>query len=343
VYYDYIGRVTNTNAFLRQSWAMSAKLRLTGDVAFHRQRYELGHDVYTGRSFDETYTFLMPRAGVNLALRDAPGSGLEHVEGYASYSLAESEPIFRELYDAEAAGGAPPAFANEDANGRLTDPLIDPERVNDWGAGLRVRGPWGNASLGGFWMQFEDEIVYNGTLDDLGNPITGNAARSHHAGVEGDVRARVGKALELAAAFHWSANRFDEYREFVDSTTTIDYSGNAIAGFPDRALHASATLRHGGGRLELGMDYASRQFVDNTENDAFSIEPWTVVNALVGWRVAGWAGVRDLDLSLRATNVLDRHYETAGYVDYPAPTFAPAPVFIPAATRGIFFGVKTTL
>jgi iron complex outermembrane receptor protein len=346
VYYDYVGRVTNTNAFVRQSWVASPRLRVTGDLAFHRQRYELGHDVYSGRSFDETYTFVMPRLGVNLALRDAAAGtgGFEHLEGYASFSRANAEPIFRELYDAESATGAIPAFANEDANGRLTDPLIDPERVFDWGAGLRARGPWGTASLGGFWMQFEDEIVFNGTLDDAGNPITGNAARSHHAGIEGDVRTRVGRALELFAAFHWSANRFDDYHEFTgDSTATNDYSGNAIAGFPDRALHASATLRHGGGRLEVGMDYASRQFLDNTESDAASIEPWTVVNALAGWRVAGWAGARELDLSVRVSNVFDRRYETAGYIDFPAPAFAPTPVWIPAATRSVFVALKTTL
>jgi iron complex outermembrane receptor protein len=342
VYYDYLGRVTNTNAFLRQSWAATEHVRLTGDLALHHQRYRMGDDVYTGRSFDETYTFLMPRAGVNVVMRDAPYTSLEHLEGYASFSLAEAEPIFRELYDAESPG-AVPAFANEDANGRLSDPLIEPERVLDWAAGVRARGPWGQASLGGFYMDFEDEIVFNGTLDDVGNPITGNAARSHHAGIEGDVRTRVGSLLELGAAFHWAANAFDEYREFVDSTTTIDYSGNAIAGFPDRAIHATAILRQGGGRLELGVDHSGRQYLDNNENEVASIEPWTVANATLGWRFAGALGMRELDLSLRVSNVFDERYETAGYMDYPAPLFVPTPVWIPAATRGFFFAVKTTL
>ncbi len=344
VYYDYLGYVTNTNAFVRQSWLATPRLRGTLDLAFHRQRYQMGHDVYGGRSFDETYTFLMPRVGVNYVLRDeTDDESLRHVDGYASFSRANAEPIFRELYDAEAAGGAPPAFAHVDANGRLTDPLIDPERVYDWAAGVRARGAWGTASLGGFWMQFEDEIVFNGTIDDFGNPITGNAASSHHSGIEGDFRARFSGAFELSGAFHWAVNEFDDYQEFVDSTTTVDYSGNAIAGFPASALHATATYRRGGVRLELSADYAGRQYLDNNESSVASIAPWTVVNALIGWRVAGFVGTRELDLSLRVSNLFDERYETAGYVDYPAPLFAPTPVWIPAATRGVFFGVKTTL
>jgi outer membrane receptor protein involved in Fe transport len=202
-------------------------------------------------------------------------------------------------------------------------------------------------------MKFQDEIVYNGRIDDNGNPITGNAARSRHSGVEGALEWNVTRAIDLAGNFHVADDRFDEYLEYFDATSGVDYSGNRIAGFPVWAARASARARAGRGTFELGLDHAGRQYLDNTENERKNpalrddpswvdrtIEPWTSVNAAVGWTVPEAWGSQGLELSLRVQNVFDERYETAGYLDYPAPSFLPTPVWIPAATRSFFAGVK---
>lgn len=355
VYYDYKGRTFNTSGFVRQAWAQTDRLRLTLDLALHNQTYQLRDDAIRGQFFDEPYTFLTPRLGVNWTVRQADTGALHRVEAFASYSRAEAEPIFRELYDPENAG-AIPGFRVIAPDGELSDPILTPERVADWTAGVRVRGSWGQASLAGFYMDFENEIVYNGTLDDNGNPITGNAARSRHAGIEGDARGTIGRHLELAASFHWNDNRFEDYLEYVDSTTTVDYSGNAIAGFPDLFARARATLRHKGGRLDLSVEHSGRQYLDNTENERKNpaarqdpswvdrtIEPWTVANAALGWQIPGVFGARELTLTLRVNNLFDSRYETAGYVDYPPTSYLATPVWIPAATRNLILSARLSL
>lgn len=372
-YYEYLGRVTNTSAFARASWQAAPRLVVTGDLALHRQRYELTDDRFAGQNFEETYTFLMPRVGVTWTLLDRgplftdgisraetlfdrAAATTRKLELYASYSRAQAEPIFRELYDPENVG-TPPGFRNFDpATGRLSDPLLEPETVDDIAFGVRGRLGHIEGSLGGYWMRFADEIVFNGRIDDNGNPITGNAARSRHAGIEGSLETRPSRALELSANFHVADDRFDEYVEFFDATSGVDYSGNRIAGFPVWAARARALVRVAGrGTLELGVDHAGRQYLDNTENERKNpalrddpswvdrtIEPWTTVNAGAGWTLPGAWGSRAIALSLRVHNLFDARYETAGYLDYPAPAFAPTPVWIPAATRHWFAGVKAT-
>jgi len=66
------------------------------------------------------------------------------------------------------------------------------------------------------------------------------------------------------------------------------------------------------------------------------------VNVGGRWTFPGALGGRAIELDVRVDNVFDQRYETAGYVDYPAPAFAPTPVWIPAATRSVFAGVKAT-
>jgi iron complex outermembrane receptor protein len=334
VYYDYKGDVVNTSGFVRQGYAITPKLRGTLDLALHHQRYELKDDVYTNYFFTEDYTFLTPRVGAILKLR-------EGTEAYASYSKGEAEPIFRELFDPENAGSLP-AFSTILPSGELQDPLVHPEKVDDWALGLRTRGGWGEATLGGYWMDFKDEIVYNGSLDDNGNPITGNAARSRHRGIEASLTAHATRNLEIRGAFQWSNDRFVDYKEFVDSTTTIDYSGNRIAGFPEVSGRLAAAYRFGKARIELAGEHAGRQFLDNNEDANASIEPWTVAHAALGVTLPDFLG-KQTEITGRVTNLFDTHYETAGYVDFPAPAYAPTPVWIPAATRAFFVGVKTSL
>jgi iron complex outermembrane receptor protein len=318
-----------------------------GDLALHRQEYRLVDDVFTGYNFDEDYVFLLPRLGATWKLRD-------DTELYGSWSRGEAEPIFRELYDPENVG-VPPGFATLDpATGTLSDPLIDPEHVDDFALGVRVANPRGEATLGLYYMKFVDEIVYNGRIDDNGNPITGNAARSRHAGVEGSFTLRPARRLELGANFHVADDRFDEYLEYFDASTTTDYSGNRIAGFPGWAARGRAQVSLGNGAVDLAVDHAGRQYLDNTENERKNpalhedptwedrtIEPWTAVNAGAHWTFPGALGGRAIELDLRVNNVFDERYETAGYVDYPDGVTA-TPVWIPAATRNVFAGVKAT-
>jgi hypothetical protein len=157
---------------------------------------------------------------------------------------------------------------------------VRPRRSTTAALGVRARGAWGEASLGGYWMDFRDEIVYNGTLDDNGNPITGNAARSRHAGSRRRSRARdaSARAPRLVPVVERPLRRL---REYVDSTSTIDYSGNRIAGFPDVSgrLRGVVPLRPRAHRARRGT--RGRQFLDNNEDAAASIEPWTVAHARV--------------------------------------------------------------
>jgi iron complex outermembrane receptor protein len=355
VYYDYKGITINTSGFARQSWAFNERLRATLDLALHRQTYQLRDDNLHGLFFDQTYTFLTPRLGVNAIVHKSDEGSLRTLEAYASFSRSDAEPLFRELYDAENAG-VPTAFADTLPSGELVDPILKPERVYDWDAGLRARGAWGQAELGGYYMSFRDEIVYNGQLTDNGTPITGNAAKSHHAGVEGAFTASVGRRFELRGSGHWSDDKFDDYQEYIDATTAIDYSGNRIAGYPGVGGRIAAAVLYRRARLELGVERQGTQYLDNTENErkdpaarqdpAYvdrTIEPWTTVDASLAWRMPGLIGTRDFEATLRAINLFDARYETAGYVDYPAPAYLATPVWIPAATRGIYLSVRASL
>ncbi len=354
VYYDYHPRTLAAGLFLREEWRMRPELLATADVAWRHQGYMMRGDKFDGIRFDQPYDFALPRLG--LTWTPWPNATL-----FAAAAHSRREPAFRDLYDAEGAGSVPLL-----KNGK---PLIRPEKVNDyelggsWWAqesGLSLYGVRLTANL--FRMDFTDELVYAGQFNtDLGYPIIGNAARSVHQGIElaggvgfGDQGAkhrraewgleyRLGLRVDVDANLTLSDNHFVRYSEFYGPTPAdeVKYDGNAIGFFPATLANASARLAWRAAYLTLEAQHAGRIYLDNTETKPASIEPRIVLN-LSGryrFRPIGQQWPRDQkcptpELSFRVFNLLDKEYETGGYMDYDA--FGNlVPHFIPAAKRHV--------
>lgn len=344
VFYDYTGRVNVISGFVQEAYDLRPDLKVTGSLQIRRTRYAIGKDRFNGYDFDLHYTSLNPRIGVNWNANDRWNL-------FGSYARAEVEPILGEIYRPDDPTSVPLFRIVDPVNDIYEDPLIDPEKLNDYEAGIGYRSGSFAAKVNGFWMDFRDEIVPLGQVDPFGVPITGNAARSTHRGVELEWSGRRG-SLELSGNLTLSENFFDEYLEFVDSTTVNDYSGNSIAGFPNRLANVTLGYRKGGVYGGLTVVEIGRQYLDNTEDNRKNpslretpgyqhryIEQHAVLNGRVSLDVTGLTGLRPfssstLALDIHALNLTDLKYETAGYV------FFDVPYFIPAAGRNVFASLR---
>ena len=263
---------------------------------------------------------------------------------YAAWSHARREPAFRDLYDAEGAGSVPLYAYRDLVNNVYRDPLVRPEKVEDYELGAAWRGRAASATVNLFRMDLRDELVYAGQFNtDLGYPILGNAARSVHQGVELGARlersAGRNATLTLDANTSLSDHHFVEYRERYGATPAdeVSYDGNALGFFPAVLGNLSSRLAWNGVRLGADTRYIGRIYLDQTESSAASIAPQTVVDASAafGARIAG----SGIEFSLRVFNLLDRDYETGGYMDYDADGSL-SPRFIPGATRSVLGQVR---
>ncbi len=353
VYYDYHPRTFSAGLFARQEWRPIENLTATLDLSWRHQDYRMRGDRFDGIRFDQGYDFALPRVGI-------AWEGVDEWRFFASASHARREPAFRDLYDAEGVGSVP-LFANG-------QPLIRPERVNDYEAGAHWQYRQREATLTLFRMDFRDELVYAGQFNtDLGYPILGNAARSIHQGAEVEVSARFGgheggrqdgspqqafgrfqpPELQVSANATLSDNHFVRYREIYGSSPgdTVVYDGKAIGFFP--AVMGNLSARFAWRRATLGADVqrVGRMYLDHTESREGSIASRTVLNLTAGYRLPLRRGgplehpaPPSVEFSLRVFNALDRHYETGGYsYSYAGTRYTD---FIPAATRSVLVEVR---
>lgn len=312
-------------------WAVQGEFQATW------RQYRVHDEAFFGTSFSKPYVFFNPRIGVTWRPE-------QPVSAFASLALASREPRMKTLYDGEEAGnGFAPRFET-DASGALdTDrALVSPEHLLDLETGIRLNRDTWRLVAGAFWMEFRDEIVPSGGLDQYGVPRTGNADRSRHAGLEFDGEWRPLAQLTVSGNATFSRNRFVQFSEFVTTASgpePVDRAGNAIAGFPSRSGNLALDWRRGSLSATLMGSWVGTQYIDNgngrdaagAEDDNLVTDAFFLMDGGVRWHVEGR---HRLEIGVDVNNILDDKVLTYGNVSVTGPQF------FPAATRHLFFSTK---
>ncbi len=339
--YSFRGEKVISSVYGRHLSRLSDALAVQGDVQLTYRHYRLYDEAFFGREFRKPYVFLNPRLGLTLFPERA-------LSAYASVALAHREPRLKSLYDGEEAGaGFTPRFG-EDRDGApdVDDPLIKHERLLDveLGAALDRRSVRALANL--FWMEFSDEIVPSGGLDQFGVPRTGNADRTRHRGVELEATLRLARRVDVYGNATLSRNRFVKFTEFVTGAAgepqEAARDGNPIAGFPERMANVGLLLRGAGLTLRMDAKFAGKQFIDNsggvlpdgTASDELVVDPYMLINASLHYEPSALQGLR---LAVDVNNILDDEVLLYGNV---GPT---GPQFFPTATRHMLFSLRYRL
>lgn len=346
-YYDYDGRKTVVTPFAQGIYNPDPRVTVTGALSYSFKRYELGNmrfPNYFGQRVEHqtNYNFVSPRAGVTFRPND-------ELSIFGSVSYNEQEPTNDEVFDpTDYFADASSFFGDTTTSGGVligSDPLLNSERLVNYEVGGAIRRRRWRGELNLYHMRFHDEIVYNGQINDDGVPIRANAPSSIHQGVEIAAGAELLEGLRLDGNVSVSDNYFDEFIEYVvtDWNTfpypvdTVDRSGNTITAFPNRLANLRLTYGQRFGSVSAHLFHAGEIFIDNSNEADKRIAPRTVLNLRGTIKLdnaIGWAG---MELYAQVNNVFDKEYETGGYVD------EEGPLFIPAAKRNFFAGLRATL
>lgn len=343
VLYDYRNRKATTGFFVREALRVGKRLTLTGELSGARHGLAMRDDRVRGYSWDTSYAFLTPRLGAQLALSSRWSAFLQ-------LSTARSEPTFSSIWDPQDASANPRPLFERASGNHLESARARPERLRAAELGAAFQGPRASLKANLYLMDFRDELVYAGGIDDDGLPITDNAARSLHRGVELQGRLRLRGGVQLDGHFAASRDVLEDYtlRFGPLAGDAVDYSGNRIALFPTRLARLRAARGFGPLDVVVGVRHVGTTYLDNSQNEKKDpaarqapayvdklIEPYSLADASLQLDVSGWLGRRGqpLVLQLAVDNLFDRRYVASGYA-------YGAPYFIPGATRSAYLGLR---
>ncbi len=337
-YYEYEGAKDIVSLYGHEMVHLGPGLTAQFDLQYVFNRYHLQRERYVGTDFSVPYHFLNPRVGVNYNIT-------ENLHLYTQVSRTSREPRLKNLYDAAEAstpvswGGVTPQFGtNAGGEYDFTRPLVKPEKLTsiELGAGYGTRVFRVGANL--YFMDFTDEIIKSGQLDRFGQPVTGNAEKTRHVGIELTAAANISPELTLRGNMTISRNRLTKYTVY-DGGAPVALDGNAIAGFPDFLANARATYRTGAWTTTLSLQHVGSFSTDNFQNPgrgatdpSRTLDAYTVLHAWLSYRTPVPFG-QELELRLQVNNLLNAIYASHGEGDD----------FFPAAERNIFASIKLNL
>ncbi len=203
-----------------------------------------------------------------------------------------------------------------------------------------------------FWMQYKDQLVLTGAVNDVGAPLRTNIASSFRRGIEIEATKDVtlfNRNLRIYGNLTLSDHRIQAYNEVVYDYTNgfeivnISHENTPIA-FSPRSISSVVLQYNIMNNLEVMWQwkYVGQQHLDNTGNTDRSLPAYQVQDLTLQYTKS--AGNREIQTTLTVNNLLNNFYVTNGYTySYIYEQRIDERFYYPQAGRMLWAGIKISL
>ena len=167
-------------------------------------------------------------------------------------------------------------------------------------------------------MDYKNQLVLTGALNDVGSSIRQNVKESYRTGIEVVVGMKLSKKVTWNGNVTFSKNKIKSFEDNVADYLTgetivtpiedadISFSPNMIAG-SELQYEPIKNLK-----IALLSKYVGRQFLDNTSNPDRVIKEYFVNDIRLSYSLKNVL-FKEMNFSLLVNNVLDVKYSSNGY------------------------------
>ncbi|MGZ3844545.1 MAG: TonB-dependent receptor [Flavisolibacter sp.] len=327
-WYDLNAFKKDFNLYGKWQHDLSKVLQAFADVQYRGVKYDLlGFEHNPDLLIYKKYDFFNPKGGLTYH----KNSWL----AYASYSIAHKEP-------------------NRDDFEAGKNQLPRAESLQDWEVGLERKTGTLFLSANLYYMNYKDQLVLTGKINDVGSYTRTNIPKSYRTGIELQASGNVCSWMKAGANLTLSKNRIKGFTEYIDvydansnwigqntnfyKESDISFSPNVIAGATITVLPIKQLS------IDLLSKYVSKQYLDNTSNDNRKLNPYFTedVRAIYSFKKE-W--LKNVDLIFQVNNVFDKKYEPNGYTFsyYTVSDLTTENYYFPMAGTNFFGGINIRL
>ena len=321
-YYQYFGEKYEANLFAQEYFRFTDRLSSQATAFLRYQRYDFDQvrmGAFRGYQYDTDWLFFSPRLGLNFQASD-------HLLLFASVGVSSRTPTDATIYDANDPFVVP-SLEILNVNGDSTrwefgDPTANAERVYNIEIGGGYRTPDYAVDLNFFWMEFRDEILPYGAVDDDGLRRSVNADRSVHAGVELAASVKPLPDFTVDGNFSYNYNRVRDFVTEVDlydenfdyaGTVEIDYADKIVSGFPEYTGNLIFDYRYRGFRGTWQHQFFGKQYLELLNIEELAIDPYYVSAVSLSYSFEDLFHLGTVTLTGRISNLFDKKYAASGY------------------------------
>ncbi|RXG33228.1 TonB-dependent receptor [Leeuwenhoekiella marinoflava] len=285
-YYNGIADKNEFTTFAKATWRINDTWSVFGDLQGRFISYETNGqaDDTTPFTIDKDYSFFNPKAGLTFTVDESS-------KVYASYARANREPNRTDF---------------ENGN-----PI--PESLNDFELGYRFTKDRARIYANVYYMDYRDQLVLTGAIDDVGAPIRQNSGSSYRLGVEVEAGFQLGRQFAISPNIALSTNKNRDFFFQRDGVlqnlgnTNISFSPNVVAGnridfFPIQNL-----------RFSLLSKYVGEQYLGNIDAASSKLEAYFINDLNFQYDLEEIGFAKSITLTALVNNIFSEEYVSNGY------------------------------
>lgn len=192
------------------------------------------------------------------------------------------------------------------------------ERLDNIELGWNGRFEKLSLSANYYLMNYTDQLILTGQVNDVGSYTRQNVDKSYRTGVEIVADYQFSQKFSWSANATFSQNKINDFTEFLDDYDNggqqeINYGETDIAFSPSLIAANTFSFRPSTGfSINLLSKYVGQQFLDNTSTDTRKLDAY-FVNDLQFVYNFSYKFFKNIELNLLVNNILSEEYESNGY------------------------------
>ena len=307
-YYRNTGKKTEANIYAKANYQIVGGLHAYADMQYRYIKYTIDgtNDKWDWTASPERhqllnvndhFNFFNPKAGLFWQIN-------ANHSAYASFALVNKEPT-----------------RNNYTDGLFNSPP-KPEKMYDYELGYTYRSERFTAGVNFYYMNYIDQLVLNGKLNEIGEPMAENVKHSYRMGVELSAGVKITRWLDWNVNATLSKNKIKDYVGYVSdydnnweemwTQTAIEVGDTHIAFSPKFMANSNIGVNFGGFQAYLQTQYVSRQYLDNFGNKEDSIDPYCVSNLSASYTF-NLPSIKNITVGATVYNLFNKKYVTNGY------------------------------
>ncbi|MEZ4798999.1 MAG: TonB-dependent receptor [Flavobacteriales bacterium] len=295
-YYQGNSTKNDGNVYLRAYYTLKNRWVFYGDMQVRNVQYKtkgIDNDL-RGYDVNDNLVFFNPKAGVQYKLSN-------NKVIYASAAVGNKEPNRNDYVDA-IAGYTP-----------------KPESMIDFEAGYKFSNEKIILNANLYYMDYNNQLVLTGELNDVGAPLRVNVDKSYRRGVETELQYQFNKKWNIQLNASASQNKIEAFKEVLYDYTTdfeiieIEHKNTDIAFSP--SIIAGGRIDYNiwkGLSLSWLSRFVSKQYLDNTSSEYLTINPYIVNDIAISYSIQTKQKNRILIQGM-LNNAFNELYSSNGY------------------------------
>ena len=287
LFYNGNGLKKDFSNFIKSIYQFTERIGIYADLQLRKIDYTTSGSTSNVEDLtvNKHYSFFNPKAGLNFTLNDKN-------KIYFSLSRAYREPT------------------RSDFENNIN---IQPEELVDYELGWKFNTKKFYFSSNLYYMNYKNQLVLTGALDDVGSPIRENSGKSFRKGIELESIFKATNNLDISSNISFSRNKNIDYKTNFDGVVT-NWGDTDISFSPDLVSSIGVNFRPKEDiNISILNKFVGEQFMSNTESVVSKLNSYSTTDLNFIYSFKRSKHFKEIIFTAMINNIFNKEYVSNGY------------------------------